>query len=102
MYSCHDFVNLTFAKKSPLGLDVSHSSTKDHKGIEIEQFVTHRSWRRYTACLLDSQAEAGLVILTQKNRIWRSSSGVFVRGAQGRLLIRKAVGKVTSGTYMYL
>ena len=30
---------------------VSHGSTKDHKGIEIDKLITHRSWRRYIAHL---------------------------------------------------
>lgn len=30
---------------------VSHWSTKTTGEIEIEKFITHRSWKKYTTCL---------------------------------------------------
>lgn len=30
---------------------VSYGSAKDHKGIEIERFISHRSWRKYMDAL---------------------------------------------------
>ena len=35
---------------------LSHSSIKDRKGIVIEKFITHRSWRRYTTYLKGGQS----------------------------------------------
>ena len=34
---------------SPVLTDGEPGSTNDHKGIEIEKFIAHRSWRKYTA-----------------------------------------------------
>ena len=36
---------------------MSHGVTKDHKGIEIEKFIIHRSRRRYVACLQGPQRD---------------------------------------------
>lgn len=36
---------------------VNQVSTKDHKGIEREKSIAHRSWREYMACLREPGGE---------------------------------------------
>lgn len=47
--ACHDFAKLAFIKWSTRCQMVSCDSTKDHREIEIEKFMTCRSWRKYMA-----------------------------------------------------
>lgn len=54
---CCDFAKLTLVKQSPECQMVNQCSTKDNKGIEIEEFVTHKSWRRHKTCLNGTQME---------------------------------------------
>lgn len=46
-----DFIKLAFVKQSPGCQMVSCVQTQTTREIEIEKFITHRSWRKYTACL---------------------------------------------------
>ena len=53
----HDFVKLTFVKWSTGSQTVSCDSTKDHREIEIEKLVIHRSSRIDTAPLKEPHLE---------------------------------------------
>lgn len=78
---CYDFVKLTFVKQSP-GMLMNHSSTKDHKGIEIEKFISHRSQRIYMAHL----------------------QGPPLQGGQGKVQAERAIGHgahAFSGVYRW-
>lgn len=48
---CCGFARQTFATYSPGVSDGEPGLRKDHREIEIEKFITHRSWRRYMAQL---------------------------------------------------
>lgn len=47
---------------------VSHDSTKGHKESEIEEFIIHRSWRKYTAA---SRSHKGML----RNSAGKESTG---------------------------
>ena len=72
----HDFVTLTFVKWSTGSQMVSCDSTKDHREIEIEKLVTHRSSRIDTAPLEEPHPEV------KTGHRWRAT------GTEARAFVR--------------